>query len=100
MKKIRQFRILGYFLMLAVAVSCCHSRGGSQQGNINQPKPYEVMVVKPQSTTLYKDYPTTLQGIQTVEIRPKIAGYIDEISVDEGSYVKKGEVLFRLFANF
>jgi membrane fusion protein (multidrug efflux system) len=48
---------------------------------------------------LYKDYPTTLQGQQTVEIRPKISGYIDEILVDEGAHVSKGQTLFRIFAN-
>ncbi len=84
--------------MLALAVSCSDSQNGSQQAN-NQPKSYKVISLQPQSTTLYKEYPTTLQGQQTVEIRPKIAGYIDAILVDEGAYVKKGEVLFRLFAN-
>src|SRR5690606_13785444 len=43
--------------------------------------------------------PTTLQGQQTVDIRPKISGYIEEILVDEGAQVKKGQVLFRIFAN-
>jgi membrane fusion protein (multidrug efflux system) len=57
------------------------------------------MELQPQSTTLYKDYPTTLQGQQTVEIRPKISGYIDEILVDEGAHVSKGQTLFRIFAN-
>ncbi len=98
MKTFRQFKNLGFVFMLMAAGSCADSQGGSQQAN-NQPKSYRVIALQPQSTTLYKDYPTTLQGQQTVEIRPKIAGYIDEILVDEGAHVKKGEVLFRLFAN-
>jgi membrane fusion protein (multidrug efflux system) len=57
------------------------------------------MAVKPQSAQLYKDYPTTLEGQQTVEIRSKVTGYIDQILVDEGAYVKKGQLLFRLNAN-
>lgn len=99
MKKNFQFRALVFLLILAVAVACSQSQGGSQQNGGDQPKTYNVMEVQPQSTTLYKDYPTTLEGQQTVEIQPKIAGYIDEILVDEGAYVKKGELLFRLFAN-
>jgi len=99
MKAINQFRALGFLLILAVSVACSRSEGRSQRGGGNQPQTYNVMELQPQSTTLYKDYPATLQGVQTVEIRPKIAGYIDEISVDEGAYVKKGEALFRLFAN-
>ena len=99
MKKINHFRSLGFLLILSLSVACSRSQSGNRQGGGDQPKTYNVMELQPQSTTLYKDYPATLQGIQTVEIRPKIAGYIDEISVDEGAYVKKGEALFHLFAN-
>lgn len=99
MKKINHFRALGILLILGISVACSRSQNGNQRGGGNQPQTYNVMELQPQSTTLYKDYPATLQGIQTVEIRPKIAGYIDEISVDEGAYVKKGDILFRLFAN-
>ena len=99
MKTTKQMRNLGIIFIMAVVVSCSHSPGGTQQQAGSQLKTYKVIVLKPQSTTMYKDYPATLQGQQTVEIRPKIAGYIDEILVDEGAHVKKGQVLFRLFAN-
>jgi membrane fusion protein (multidrug efflux system) len=91
--------MLGYLLLTGTVISCSNSQGGNQQGMTSQPKTYKVIALQPQSTTMYKDYPATLQGKQTVEIRPKIAGYIDEILIDEGAHVKKGEILFRLFAN-
>jgi len=59
---------------------------------------YPVFKVSAQNTTLNNDYPATLQGQQNIEIRPKIDGYIDQIYIDEGSVVKKGQVLFRLNA--
>ena len=99
MKTMLHLRNLTFILPLLVAVSCSNSQGGGQPGMAGQVKAYNVAVVEPQSTTLYKDYPTNLQGEQTVEIRPKIAGYIEETLVEEGSYVKKGQVLFRLNAN-
>jgi len=99
MKTINIFKPLVFLWVMAMAVSCSNSQGGNQQGLGGQPKTYKVISLQPQSTTMYKDYPTTLQGQQTVEIRPKIAGYIDEILIDEGAHVKKGEVLFRIFAN-
>jgi membrane fusion protein, multidrug efflux system len=99
MKTTKQLRNWGFIFVMAVTVSCSDKQGGNQQQVTSQPKTYKVITVQPQSTTMYKDYPTTLQGQQTVEIRPKIAGYIDEILVDEGAHVKKGQVLFRLFAN-
>lgn len=99
MKTMLQIQNLGFILMMFVAVSCTNSQGENRSDTEQPAGEYEVIELEPQSATLYKDYPTALEGQQTVEIRPKIAGYIDEILVDEGAYVKKGQVLFRLFAN-
>ncbi len=94
-----QFRMLGIVLMMVAAISCNNKPKAGQPGGAGAIKEYPVIVVKPQATQLYKDYPTKLQGQQTVEIRSKIAGYIEQILVDEGAVVKKGQVLFRLNAN-
>ena len=100
MKTMNQFRNYGFILMAFAAFACSNKpQGGAQAGNITQVKEYPVIAVKPQSTTLFKDYPTKLQGQQTVEIRSKISGYIEKIMVDEGAQVKKGQVLFRLNDN-
>ena len=85
--------------MALIAVSCTDQPKGGQQGNAGKVKEYPVIAVKTQSTRLFKDYPTKLQGQQTVEIRSKIAGYIERILVDEGAFVKKGQILFRLNAD-
>ncbi len=88
---------LGIILMMVAAISCNNKPNAGQPGGAV--KEYPVIAVKSQSTQLFKDYPTKLQGQQTVEIRSKIAGYIEQILVDEGAVVKKGQVLFRLNAN-
>ncbi len=103
MKTVMQIRTLT-FIALAFAASACSKKqqqagGPGAMGVPGQVKEYAVMAVKPQSAQLYKDYPTTLEGQQTVEIRSKVTGYIDQILVDEGAYVKKGQLLFRLNAN-
>lgn len=99
MKKNNQIKILSFIVILATTISCSSSQKKGQRGMAGQISEYRVMKVEPQSTTLYEEYPTNLQGIQTVEIRPKIAGYIQDILVDEGSFVKKGQVLFRINDN-
>ncbi|RKD92896.1 membrane fusion protein (multidrug efflux system) [Mangrovibacterium diazotrophicum] len=93
-----QFKNLSFIAILLAVYSCSNSKGG-QTGMAGQVREYNVVSLQPQDITLYKDYPTTLQGSQTVEIRPRVAGYIEEIMVDEGDLVKKGQVLFRLNAN-
>lgn len=61
-------------------------------------KEYPVITLRPLSAEIYSEYPATVMGIQNVEIRPKIDGYLKEIYVDEGATVKKGQVLFRIDA--
>ena len=60
---------LGIILMMAIAISCSNKPKAGQPGAAGAVKEYPVIAVKPQSTQLFKDYPTKLQGQQTVEIR-------------------------------
>ena len=99
MKTFKQFGKLIFILLLGITSSCSRKQEAGQAGAAGQIKEYQVMEIKKDSITLYKDYPTTLEGQQTVEIRAKIAGYIEDILVDEGDLVKKGQVLFRINAN-
>ena len=98
MKTVKQLKTISFVVLLFVAFSCTNKQEGNP-GMDTQAKEYQVVVVKQGPATLYKTYPAALQGVQTVEIRPRIAGYIEEILVDEGDRVRKGQVLFRLNAN-
>lgn len=69
--------------------------GGAQA---NQVKEYPVLTITPHSTTLFTEFPATIQGQQNIEIRPKIDGYIEMIFVDEGATVRRGQPLFRISA--
>lgn len=57
---------------------------------------YKVIEVAKSNTTLQVEYPTRLEGITDIDIRPKVDGYIEKIYVDEGQEVKKGQLLFKL----
>lgn len=60
------------------------------------PIPFQVFAVETQTTTLFTDYPATIQGEEDIEIRPKIDGYIDAVLIEEGQFVKKGQTLFKI----
>ncbi len=62
------------------------------------PQAYPVFTVNAQTTELNSDYPATIEGIQNIDIRPKIDGFIQKILVDEGQVVKKGQLLFTIMA--
>lgn len=76
--------------------SCGNSKSPQQQENIQE---FPVLSITPQKADLFAEYPTTLQGEQTVEIRSKVDGYIEQVYVSEGTMVSKGQSLFKIDAN-
>jgi len=46
--------------------------------------------------TTYQEYPASVEGTVNVEVRPQVSGTLDKVFVDEGSYVKAGEPLFKI----
>jgi membrane fusion protein (multidrug efflux system) len=47
-------------------------------------------------TVLHKSYVANINACQNVELRAKASGFLEEILVDEGQYVRKGQLLFHL----
>lgn len=47
-------------------------------------------------TTLFKEYVCHIRSIQHIEIRALEKGYLEKIFVDEGQFVKKGQLLFQI----
>lgn len=60
------------------------------------PEEYPVIQVIAGDTAGYTDYPAEIHAVQNVEIRARITGYLEELYVDEGVYVKKGQLLFSI----
>jgi len=85
-----------FFIFTSFFVISCGN--GNQQGmqQNQQVQSYPVLELQPRSIELTSSYPATLEGIQTVEIRPRVQGYIVEMPVDEGEVVEKGQTLFKL----
>jgi RND family efflux transporter MFP subunit len=62
------------------------------------PPPPEVRVapVVQQDAPVYSDWVATLDGYVNAEIRPQVSGYITKQNYQEGSLVRKGQVLFEI----
>ena len=83
------------YLMIAALGMVLVSCGGGQSGKPNfADNEYAVRTVTTQSTELQTSYPATIKGIQDVQIRPKVSGFITKICVQEGQQVSAGQVLF------
>jgi len=77
----------------------CGNKNAQNNAGFAQPiGTYKVLTLQPRVVTLSTDYPASIQGEQNIEIRPKVDGYIEKIYVDEGTIVKKGQLLFKINA--
>ncbi|MGM9699713.1 MAG: efflux RND transporter periplasmic adaptor subunit [Prevotella sp.] len=85
-RKMLMFAALG-----AVLASCGGKSGGKPNFADNE---YAVRTVATQGTELQTTYPATIKGIQDVQIRPKVSGFITKICVHEGQSVSAGQLLF------
>ena len=81
-------------LMVAAAATVLVSCGGGGGRPTFGDNEYPVETVSVQSTALQTTYPATINGIQDVEIRPKVSGFLTQINVTEGQAVNAGQVLF------
>ncbi len=84
-------KVLFIAMIAAMIVSCGGKRGG--QPNFGDDE-YPVVTVGTSSAASQTTYPATIKGVQDVEIRPKVAGFITRINVREGQSVGAGQVLF------
>ncbi|MEO2060197.1 MAG: efflux RND transporter periplasmic adaptor subunit [Mesonia sp.] len=80
-----------------VLISCGEDKEAQQQQAHNQQAPpFPVITIPTKSVTGYKSYPTSIEGVVNSDVRAKVQGYIQEVLVDEGEKVKKGQALFKL----
>jgi len=49
-----------------------------------------------QDTTTFRDYVCQIHSVQHIEVRALERGYLEQIYVDEGQYVRKGQVMFQI----
>ncbi|MBR6715368.1 MAG: efflux RND transporter periplasmic adaptor subunit [Prevotella sp.] len=83
--------ILCIATVAAMLISCSGKRGG--QPNFGDDE-YPVVSVGTSSSASQTTYPATIKGVQDVEIRPKVAGFITRVNVREGQSVGAGQLLF------
>ena len=79
-------------LLAAIILAGC---SGNKEKN-EEPEILEVPVISLQhkDTAFHQDYVADIQSVKNVEIRARVNGFLDRIYADEGSPVRKGQLLF------
>lgn len=60
--------------------------------------PMPVMTLQPQPRTIYDwdEFSARIEATESVEIRPRITGYIERVAFESGQLVKQGDILFEI----
>ena len=74
----------------------CSSSAAENTGMGMPPPQLPVITITTSPATTYQEFPASLEGKVNVEIRPQVEGYLEKIYVDEGAYVKAGQLLFKI----
>lgn len=74
-------------------ITACKSTSQSTQ---QQALTLPVAQAKKGTGTVSKEYAASIKGLVNIEIRSQVSGYLNKIFVDEGDFVKAGQVLFKI----
>ncbi|AFU70050.1 outer membrane RND-type efflux membrane fusion protein, NodT family [Psychroflexus torquis ATCC 700755] len=92
-KKIVRLLALSVFLII---LSCGNKEENSAAAQEAAPATFPVTQIQLKTVTGYQEYPTSIEGVVNSDVRAKTSGYIQNVLVDEGQKVIKGQILFEL----
>ena len=85
-------------LPLALLLAACGQQpeGGAHGGMQMPPAPVTLASVETRELVEWEEFTGRVEAVETVELRPRVSGYITEVHFQAGALVKKGEVLFTI----
>ncbi|MCE7043523.1 efflux RND transporter periplasmic adaptor subunit [Dyadobacter sp. CY312] len=84
------------FILFSVFLAGCATQSQDTSETSDSVRTIPVTEIKPQHTKLHREYVGDIHAVKNVEIYARVKGYLEEVYVDEGKEVKKGQVLFRI----
>ena len=70
---------------VALLLASCGNKGNMKMGD----NEYPVVTIGSQNAELQTTYPATIKGVQDVQIRPKVSGFITKVCVQEGQAAER-----------
>lgn len=96
MKNYKNEYLLGLIAFSMIALSGCISKSSANQTATMPPRTLPVLELENKNIHTYKEFTASLEGSKDIELRPQVNGILTNIYVDEGAYVHKGQVIFKI----
>lgn len=81
---------------MSICVALCHTSCNSHKEEKEEETKFFVTSPLKTDTTITREYVSQIRAIQHIEVRALEKGYLQNIYVDEGQFVKKGQVMFQI----
>jgi RND family efflux transporter MFP subunit len=93
--RVRSIAPFGAMMALSLFIAGCGAR--AQQGPAEAPPPQvTASPVVVRELPEWDEFTGRLEAVDTVQVRPRVGGYIDSVRFQEGASVRKGQVLFQI----
>ncbi|MES2709900.1 MAG: efflux RND transporter periplasmic adaptor subunit [Verrucomicrobiota bacterium] len=94
-------RFLPLLPVAALIFSSCKPAGGPEAaGGPQGPMPVMTQTPVAQKISDWDEFTARIEAVDSVEIRPRITGYIDKVAFEAGQLVKAGDLLFEIDPRF
>ncbi len=83
---------------LVISVAGCGKSPSANPAMTPPPPEVSVAEVLQRDTVDWNEYTGRLEAAKTVELRPRVSGYVESVNFREGAIVKQGQLLFHIDA--
>jgi multidrug efflux system membrane fusion protein len=95
----RFLAVLSPFLLLALA-ACGQSQASSQAGSAPPPPAVGVATVELRALADEVELTGRIAAVESVELRPRVSGFLEAPRFESGALVEKGQILFQIDARW
>jgi membrane fusion protein, multidrug efflux system len=86
----KRYQLCIVLAVMTLSLSACKKAVPPQQG----PLPVNVVTVIEKEVNEWDEFTGRLEAVESVEIRPRVSGYITEVHIEAGAVIKKGDLLY------
>ncbi len=85
---------LAVSLLVAAIVTACSGSQAAPGAGMPPPPDVTVAQVLSRNVKQWDDFTGRVAAVETVELRPRVSGYVERVAYREGDEVRKGQLLF------